>query len=165
MEDADSLPVALVAHLDTLLNRVRLDFPKEPNQTYSLKILPGGVREFFGTTNDTLTHLWRTGSPADYGSLRMSLQGAPKFPLIVELIDQKNELVRSKYLKEYDEVEFPYLDPGNYRVRIIFDANQTGKWDTGSFLEKKQPERVIYYPGAIEMRANWEKVETFTIQG
>ena len=94
----------------------------------------------------------------------MNLQGTPSFPLIVELIDQKNELVRSAYLKGFEEVQFPFLNPGNYRIRIIFDANQNGKWDTGSFLEKKQPERVIYYPGAIEMSANWEKVETFTIQ-
>jgi hypothetical protein len=165
MMDADSLPVALESQLDTLQNRVRLDFPKDPNQTYFIEILPGGISDFFETANDTLRTRWGTGSPADYGNLRMSLQGTPRFPLIVELIGQKNELVRSKYLTGYEEVEFPYLNPGNYRIRIIFDANQNGKWDTGSFLEKKQPERVIYYPGAIEMRANWEKVETFIIQG
>jgi uncharacterized protein (DUF2141 family) len=165
MMDADSLPVALESQLDTSQNRVRLDFPKDPNQTYFIEILPGGISDFFETANDTLRTRWGTGSPADYGNLRMSLQGTPRFPLIVELIGQKNELVRSKYLTGYEEVEFPYLNPGNYRIRIIFDANQNGKWDTGSFLEKKQPERVIYYPGAIEMRANWEKVETFIIQG
>jgi hypothetical protein len=95
----------------------------------------------------------------------LNLQGRLSFPLIVELIDQKEALIRSKYLTGFEEVEFPYLTPGNYRVRIIFDANQNGKWDTGSFLENIQPEQVIYYPGAIEMRANWEKVETFIIQG
>lgn len=163
--DADSLPVSLESHLDTLENRVRLEFTKDPNQTYSLQVLPGGLTDFFGTTNDTLLNKWRTGSPADYGNLRLNLQGSPSFPLIVELIDQQGALVRSKYLTGFEEVEFPYLTPGNYRVRIIFDANQNRKWDTGSFLEKLQPERVIYYPGAIEMRANWEKVETFTIQG
>ena len=165
MMDSDSLPVAFESQLDTLQNRVRLDFDKEPNQTYFLEVLPGGLTDFFGTSNDTLTNRWRTSSPADYGNLRMSLQGSPTFPLIVELIDQKNELVRSKYLTGFEEVEFPFLSPGNYRIRIIFDTNENGEWDTGSFLEKKQPERVIYYPGAIEMRANWEKVETFTIQG
>jgi hypothetical protein len=163
--DADSIPVGLEARLDTLRNRVRLDFAKEPNQTYSLQVLPGGLTDFFGTSNDTIDNSWRTGSPADYGNLRLNLQGSPAFPLIVELIDQKEALIRSKYLTGFEEVEFPYLTPGNYRIRIIFDTNQNGKWDTGSFLEKTQPERVLYYPGAIEMRANWEKVETFTIQG
>ena len=164
MMDADSIPVSLESHLDTLENRVRLEFNKDPNQTYSLQVLPGGLTDFFGTTNDTLVNIWRTGSPADYGNLRLNLQGSLSFPLIVELIDQKEALVRSKYLTGFEEVQFPYLTPGNYRVRIIFDANQNRKWDTGSFLERLQPERVIYYPGAIEMRANWEKVETFTIQ-
>ena len=163
--DADSTLLPLEARLDTAQNRVLLDFEKLPNQTYSLEVLPGGITDFFGTANDTLSIRWRTGSPADYGSLRLNLQGNTDFPLIVELIDQGNELARRKYLTEYEEVEFPSLKPGNYRVRIIFDSNENGKWDTGSFLEKLQPERVIYYPGEIEMRANWEKVETFTIQG
>jgi hypothetical protein len=163
--DADSIPIGIEARLDSLQNRVQLDFSKEPNQIYSLQVLPGGLTDFFGTTNDTLENTWRTSSPADYGNLRLNLQGNPAFPLIVELIDQKNARIRSKYLTGFEEVEFPYLTPGDYRVRIIFDANQNGKWDTGSFLEKRQPERVLYYPGTIDMRANWEKVETFTIQG
>ncbi len=160
----DSTPVALQYHLDTLNNRVRLDFAKEPNENYNMQVLPGALTDFFGETNDTLTTRWRTGSPADYGNLRLNLQGDTRFPMRIELIDSKNALVRSAYLEQNREVPFPSLPPGEYRIRLIFDTNGNGRWDTGNFLQKLQPEQVIYYPGTIEMRANWEKVETFTIQ-
>jgi hypothetical protein len=162
---ADSTPVGIQYHLDSLNNRVRLDFGKEPNENYAMEVLPGALTDFFGDTNDTLKTRWRTGSPADYGNLRLNLQGDTRFPMRIELIDRNNAQVRSAYLEQYGEVAFPSLPPGEYRIRIIFDSNGNGRWDTGNFLQKVQPERVIYYPGTIEMRANWEKVETFTIQG
>ncbi|MCO5724476.1 Ig-like domain-containing protein [Robiginitalea marina] len=164
MMDQDSAAIRPGIRLDTAMNRVVLDFEKEPNKTYSFQAFPGAFTDFFGDTHDTLVARWITGSPADYGTLRLVLQGKPSFPMIVELIDQKETLARRHYLESFGEVEFTFLPPGNYRIRIIFDSNGNGKWDTGSFLEKIQPEKVIYYPGAIDMRANWEKVETFTIQ-
>jgi uncharacterized protein (DUF2141 family) len=159
----DSLKVALVPKLDTITNRVHLDFPRNPNEVYFLEVLPGALTDFFGDMNDTLRTRWNTGSPADYGNLRFSVQGNLEFPLIVELLDNRESLVRKKYVQEYKEIQFRSLTPGNYRIRIIFDANENGKWDTGNYLKKIQPERVLYYPGTIEMRANWEKVETFMI--
>ena len=48
-------------------------------------------------------------------------------------------------------------------ARVIFDSNGNQKWDTGNFLKKIQPEKVSYYPILIEMRANWEKIETFNL--
>jgi len=48
-------------------------------------------------------------------------------------------------------------------ARVIFDENGNGKWDTGNYLQKIQPERISYYPGLIEIRANWEKEENFIL--
>ena len=59
---------------------------------------------------------------------------------------------------------FEYIKPASYRVRVIYDENENGKWDTGSFLNKTQPERVFYYPGEIEIRANWDVNETFILR-
>ena len=47
--------------------------------------------------------------------------------------------------------------------RVIFDLNGNGKWDTGNLLKKIQPEKISYYPALIELRANWEKIETFNL--
>ncbi len=164
MMQEDSVSVAFKAILDTLSNRVHIDFEKEADQVYLIDLYPGAVTDFFGETNDTLRTRFTTGSPEDYGVLRLNLQGQATYPILVALLDEKDELVRSAYLEMSKEVEFKSLPPGNYRIRLIFDQNGNGRWDTGNYLNKLQPERILFYPGTIEIRANWEKVETFIIR-
>ena len=164
MVDQDSLNVPFRIDMDSLDSQVFFDFTKEAEQVYTLQMLPGAITDFFGGTNDTLTTRWRVGAAVDFGVLRFSLQGDLRFPLIVELIDNRDNTARSLTLSAQNEIEFTWLKPDTYRVRIIFDDNGNGRWDPGNFLGKVQPEQVIYYPAPIEIRANWEKVETFTIR-
>lgn len=165
MMGQDSLPVRFTPILDTITNRVRIDFEKNEDETYLMDIFPGGVTDFFGDTNDTLRNRWTTGSPDDYGILRVILTGEVEFPIVVQLLDDKDNISRSLFLEQNTNVEFPSLPPGKYRIRLIFDSNKNGRWDTGDYMSKRQPERIIYYPGTIEIRANWEQMETFRIQG
>jgi hypothetical protein len=81
----------------------------------------------------------------------------------MQLTDEKGKTLREIYATGPREFEFLNLPPANYLVRIIFDENGNRKWDTGSYLEDRQPERVIYYPQPIEVRANWELEQTFTL--
>jgi uncharacterized protein (DUF2141 family) len=51
---------------------------------------------------------------------------------------------------------FPLLDPGIYRLRVIYDLNGDGKWTTGDFTVHRQPEPVSYYPEEIDLRPGFE---------
>lgn len=164
MMGQDSLPVPFTPILDTITNRVRFEFEKNEDATYLMDVFPGGVTDFFGDTNDTLRNRWTTGSPDDYGILRLILTGEVEFPIVVQLLDERDEISRSLFLEQNTNVEFPSLPPGKYRIRLIFDSNKNGRWDTGDYMDKRQPERIIYYPGTVEIRANWEQMETFRIQ-
>lgn len=104
------------------------------------------------------------GSPTEFGTLRLQLAGATAYPMLVEITDRSGNVIRSRAVQEAGELSFPWLRPDTYRIRVVFDTNGNGKWDTGSYLERRQPERVAHYPAPVELRANWEKVETFTIR-
>ncbi len=52
-------------------------------------------------------------------------------------------------------IQFKNIIPGTYDVRCIKDENQNGRWDTGSFENKSQPEQVIRYTIEQKLRANW----------
>nr|WP_288933540.1 Ig-like domain-containing protein [uncultured Allomuricauda sp.] len=160
---SDSIPATYTYELDTLKNKIDFAFELEPNQKYSFSFLPGAITDFFGVQNDTLDYNLSTGSFADYGNLRMVLGGAVTFPVIVQLTNEKGEVKREIFASESQIFEFNNLDPGNYIARVILDGNGNGKMDTGNYLEKIQPEKVSYYPGVIEIRANWEKEETFIL--
>jgi len=160
----DSVAVAFSVKLDTLSNRVGFNFKVEPNENYNMELLPGAIEDFFGVRNDTLTSSLTTGSYADFGNLKITVEGDIEFPVIAQLTDEKGALKREIHTGDKNEFEFNNLKPGKYIFRIIFDTNGNGKWDTGNYLKKLQPEKVTYFPDIIELRANWEKNQTFILK-
>ncbi|GMN06771.1 Ig-like domain-containing protein [Croceitalea sp. MTPC5] len=161
--DKDSLQMPFSVSLDTVKNKVDFDFEIIDNQDYHISLLPGAIQDFFGEQNDTLQYKLSTGSYADYGDLTLNLEGKVKYPLIVELISEKGEKIREIYATEPTVFEFNHLEPKRYGFRIIFDENGNGKWDPGSYLKKRQPEVVKYYPDLIDVRAFSIYNETFII--
>ena len=160
----DSLAVDFTIKLDSIGNKVVFKFAKEPNENYQMELLPGAITDFFGNENDTLNIRLGTKSFADFGNLSMTIASEEEnYPLLVQLTDEKGETKQEIYTKEPKTFEFSNIEPSSYRVRVIFDANGNGQWDTGNYLKRIQPERVSYFPDLIEVRANWELEQTFTI--
>lgn len=160
----DSMAVDFKVSLDSIGNKLDFDFSVEPSEVYQLSVFPEAITDFFGNVNDTLNFGLRTKSYADYGNLSLTIISAiDSYPLLVQLTDDKGKTEQEIYAKEPQVFEFTNIDPSKYLIRVIFDANGNGQWDTGNYLKKIQPEKVSYFPGIIEMRANWEKNETFTI--
>ncbi len=161
----DSVVVGFDAELESVENKVNIDFEKEPNSTYFMSVLPGFITDFFEQTNDTILYRLSTQSYADYGNLRLNVTGEVDYPVILQLTDEKGEAKREIIADGPRLFEFNNIEPGIYLLRLILDSNANKVWDTGSYLEKKQPEKVIYYPQTIEVRANWELEQTFRIGG
>ena len=130
---------------------------------YRIFVLPGAMTGIYGLTNDTLDISFRTKSSEDYGRIMLQLSNV-HHPLIVQLLSDKGEPVRELHTGTDGLVSFDYLNPATYRIKIIVDQNSNGKWDTGNYLGKKQPEQVVFYQGSIEVRANWEKEIIWTLQ-
>ena len=73
-------------------------------------------------------------------------------------------MVETVYVSNSKKVEFTLLEPKEYNVRAIIDENNNHVWDTGNFLERKQPEQIIYLETVFKLRANWIQNETFVIK-
>jgi len=160
----DSVNVPYSAKIATSLNEIVFDFDKTHNDNYIIEILPEGIKDFLGHSNDSLIIRFNTKQPSDYGSVYFTLQNVKSYPVIVELLDTKGAVIESIYAKEEQEFPFVNLRPAIYNMRVIYDTNSNGKWDTGDFLQKLQPETVIYYPNEITIRANWDPRETFILK-
>lgn len=165
--DSDSARIGYrpVLRNSTERNGVAFHFDKKYNTKYKLKIYPQAITDFFGNSNlDTLNYSFSTKGPADYGNVYLTLQNVASYPIIVQLLKDKGEIVESVYANEAREFRFLNLVPAKYRIRVIYDANKNHSWDTGNFLLKRQPEKVVYYPDVIDVRANWEMTETFVLE-
>jgi uncharacterized protein (DUF2141 family) len=54
---------------------------------------------------------------------------------------------------EWSNTRFP---PGEYELRILYDANKDGKWTPGNYSKKLQPERAITLPQKLTLKGNWD---------
>lgn len=163
--DKDSTAINFNMQFNELYNKISLDFEKEERQTYTITFLPEAVTDFFGIVNDTTAFRNTTRTVADYGFLSLNLVNPKSYPIIIQLVTEREEVRKEIYAVE-DNTTFYFenITPGNYYVRIIYDENANGKWDTGNFLKRKQPEEVIYFPRLLDIRANWTLNETFVLE-
>lgn len=161
--DGDSTAVKFTKSYDEFNQKLYLDFKKEPAKKYSFTILPGALTDFYEQSNDTLSYQISTKELTDYGNLKIKLENAKSFPLIVELLKSTGEIVASEYVEKNTAVEFNLLDPALFSLRAIYDTNKNNKYDPGNFLEKKYSEEVIYFSGDIDVRANWDVEQTFDL--
>lgn len=127
----------------------------EENMPYKLLIEPGAITDIYGKINDSVDISFRTQKSDYYGRVLVTAE-SKQFPVIIQLLDEKENIINEKYLNEDGTVIFDFLAPKKYQLKTIFDTNANGKWDTGNYLRHLQPEKVIYYPGYIELRSNWD---------
>lgn len=160
----DSTQVAFTTRIDSLNNAVKIQFDWKEEENYTLSLLPGSITDFYGkSVNDTITQTFQTGKISDYGNLSFELSGEIQYPIIFELLTPDEKRYDYRYFSEPQPIEFKLIEPGKYFVRIIEDANGNRKRDTGNYLEKRPPERVINFPKEFDLRANWELNETLII--
>lgn len=161
--DRDSTIINFTQELREFENEVLLQFPKNENQSYSLNVLPGAITDFFGATNDSISKILKTRAFSEYGNLTLNLSNVRSFPIIVQLTDDKGVVKAEKYSTSTTNLRFEYITPGTYLIRLIYDENENGKWDTGDYLKKTSPEEIIYFPAELDVRPNWDITETFTV--
>ena len=160
----DSLAIDFVAQINTKENAAQIVFDKQEEQLYSITLRNGALTDYLSNTNDSIVYRQQVKPIADFASLNLTLDNADEFPLLIELIDEKFKVVKQVYLEANAPVFFKHITPGKYFIRLIMDQNKNKIWDPGNFLDKLAPERVVYYPSIIELRANWSWSETFTLK-
>lgn len=159
----DSVSVDFKTEYDEFNQELFFDFKKEPLQKYTFRIMPGALTDYLEQTNDTLIYKFNTKDLADYGNLKVNLQNVKHFPVIVELTNEKGDVLSTRYSESSSVVEFNLIEPGLFWLRLIYDDNKNKEWDPGNYLEKRQAEEVIYFSKAIDVRANWDVDQVFDV--
>jgi hypothetical protein len=159
----DSVAVDFKTEYDDFNQRLSFDFKKDPSEKYTFSIMPGALTDYLDRSNDTLIYKLATKDVADYGNLTVRLQNVKRFPVIVELTNERGDILATEYSESNTKVEFNLVEPALFWLRLIYDDNKNKEWDSGNYLEKRQAEEVVYFSKAIDVRANWDVEQVFDV--
>lgn len=150
--------------LDTSRTKISLKYKWKEATPFRLLIAKEAVSDSAGITlakADTLR--FSTKREADYGSIRLHFTNLDlsKNPVLQFVLNEK--LVESVPLTETIFTR-KLFHPGAYELRILFDANKNGEWDTGQFFgTKRQPEIVQLIPKQLNIKSNWDNEVTISL--
>ena len=143
--------------LDSTRTILSLHFPWKEQTRFNLILLKDALEDTAGiglVKADTLKFI--TKKETEYGSIRLrfnniNLQKNP----ILQFI-QSDKIIESVPLTS-NELIRKLFKSGSFEMRILYDTNKNGVWDTGAFGKvKRQPEIVQLISKPLSVRANWD---------
>lgn len=147
--------------IDTGNTKISIAYPWKEKQQFRLIVSKDAVMDTTGvslTKSDTAKII--TKREAEYGSMRLRFTNLDlsKHPVIQLVVDNK---VFESYPITGKELIKKRFKPGEYEIRFLFDSNQNGIWDPGSFKEKKQPELVKPFVKKLLIRPDRDTDQSF----
>ena len=130
-----------------------------PEASYQLKIDSAACIDIYGICNDSIEATLKLKSKEEYSSLTVKLEAFDSLARI-QLLNDKDVVIRELPATN-DGTKFEYLAPTTYYLRLYIDLDGDGKWTTGDWLLKRQPEPIYYFPKKLKLRANWDFEENF----
>ncbi|MEO6915676.1 MAG: Ig-like domain-containing protein [Chitinophagaceae bacterium] len=164
LTDINFQPIKVRFLPDSLHQKFALKLQWKPDSTYNLVLKKEFAEDSSGRKllkSDTIT--FKAKKESDYGNLKL------RFPALDLSRHPVLQFVQSDIVKqstpfttkEFNKRLFP---PGEYTLRILYDVNQNGKWDYGSFFgTRRQPEVVVLIKKPIKVKGNWENDEVVEV--
>ncbi|PWU02502.1 MAG: hypothetical protein C5B52_05430 [Bacteroidetes bacterium] len=141
---------------DTTRKKISFKYPWKEDQFFRLIIDKSAVTDTLGnqlSKSDTIKI--KTKENKEYGRPKFRITNLDTSKHIVLLFMKDGKLTRSERATSR-EFSFPLFVPGDYEIYILYDRNNNGKWDTGNYWQKIQPEKVISDGKKYNVRADWD---------
>lgn len=135
---------------------IAFDVPFPEDSSFSVFIPPGAMIDWYGQKNDTLQTTFTVQPTRQFGNLSVQLPTLEPGKYLLEVVDDKDRVIRDTLITGKATCHFSVMPAGNYRIRLIHDDNGDGKWTPGNYPVRKQPERVFYYSTSVRVRAGWD---------
>jgi len=158
------LPITVEKDSNSIRKYV-IEYDWEANSNYLFQIDSAAARNIYGHPSNKTEQKFRTQKEDYYGKIHLTISGL-EGPAIVQLLsnDKDEKVLQKIQILENGKIEFPYLKPAKYIIRLILDPNKNGKWDTGFLAGHQQPEGVVYFPKILKVRSNFDIEENWLIE-
>jgi len=143
----------------------RLNHKLKEQTSYTLLLPDSVLTDLMGRSNDSTEFSFSTNSYENYGLYKVHIVNESQYDqLVIQLLTEEELVVRESIIHQEATIDWDLLNPSKYIIKAFADINHNGKWDTGDFLEKIQPEPVVYFLGVLEVREGWSFEEDWFVQ-
>jgi hypothetical protein len=142
-----------------------LKYRWKQNDNYTLTINESAFTDIYGDKNKRLPlRRFKVDKPENYSVLNLvvTVPDTSK-AYIVELLNEQKTLLRSDVIRKSTTISYKNYITGKYRVRVVYDDNKNGVWDSGNVKRRIQPENIWVDETIITLRPNWEQDIPITI--
>ncbi|MBC7566475.1 MAG: Ig-like domain-containing protein [Pedobacter sp.] len=135
-----------------------LRYPWKAKRSYDIKYGAGAFTGIFTTRNKEFKQNFTLGSKEDYGTLIAKIMVPEKNrSYILDVLNENNVSINNIILTQDTTVTLRNYRSGKYFLRITYDSNKNGIWDTGNVFKRLQPERIWNEPVEMSIKANWDR--------
>lgn len=163
--DSTEQELQIKTEQDSILKRKFLiRYPWEFEGSYRLQIDSAAARAFTGEVSAPVEQGFRIQKEDFYGIIVLDLKQVPGECIVQLLKNSENEeVLKEAFVNKDGKVEFSFVKPEKYKIKLILDRNRNGRWDTGELDERKQPERVVYFPKILKIKSNFKMIEPWVL--
>lgn len=167
LEDSISVPFE-IHFTDEIKRKLLIDYAWKEGLDYRFEIPDQALTDIYGLKNDSIVEKFTVTEESDYAELILDLQlpEESSSTWIIQLFKGKEDgeqVFGYVSVQESGSVVFSELVAGTYRVKILEDRDNNGQWSSGDYAKKQLPEKVFYFPTAIELKSGWKVEEEWVV--
>ena len=151
---------------DEFIVQMPIPFKFEPKINYTITFRDSLFFGYDETANDSTTFDLSKKTEKDYGNLILNykVDVNANADFIVELQSSNQKTIRKDIVSSSKTLEYKHLLPGTYKLKVIEDKNRNGKWDTGNYRKKLQPEKTFFINKELIVRGFWDIEEDIELR-
>ena len=141
-----------------------LKYNWKAKKNYELSLEKDAFIGYFNEKSTESTRKFTYDETENYGDIILKIIAPDSSQhYLIQLMNDKDEILKENAIIGSTTLSYKNLLGIKYKVRIVYDDNANGKWDTGDLENKIQPEHVWFWDKIITIRPNWEQEDTITI--
>ena len=164
----DSIPITTYTLLKDTANmrKYAMKYRWRVNSKYQIVLNEGAFTDIYGDkSKKSIKPAFTVDKPENYSqlTLKVALPADSGKNYIVEILDDTKTVLRSDVVTKNTSLVYKNYATTKYSLRVVYDANHNGRWDSGNVKRREQPETIWVSPKEILLRANWEAEEPLDI--
>ncbi|MBL4675426.1 MAG: Ig-like domain-containing protein [Mucilaginibacter sp.] len=143
---------------------VYLKYRFRAGRKYQLTINESAFTDIYGDKNKLAGVNFEGDKQENYSQLTLKVTvPEPSKSYVVELLDDQKNVLKSDPVTANTSIVYKNYLTGKYRIRVVYDTNKNGHFDSGNVKQKEQPENIWLYDKELTLRPNWESEEPLAI--